>query len=233
MKSSTENSYGARIGNAESLVTALRGFNNYQSSKPELGIEGFSSLIANIKNQNTQIAIHKQNYSLAVEERVKIFEKDLLSVGRILSPINATIKVSFGKEAKEATDVAAIISKIRGSNAKSLKSTEGTFVSQSHQSFNSKIQFFSDLIANLSAFGSNYAPSRDELSVENLKDLYENAVAANNAVIDAYSQFIQKNDIRLSAYDTLSKTAVHIKENVKAQYGYNSSQYNLIGKLKI
>ena len=109
MKSSTENSFGARIGNAESLVTALRGFNNYQSSKPELGIEGFSSLIAGIKNQNTQIAIHKQNYSMAVEERVKIFEKNQYSVSRILSPINATVKVSFGKGEKEEKDVEGII----------------------------------------------------------------------------------------------------------------------------
>lgn len=233
MKSSTENSYGARIGNAESLVTALQGFNNYQSSKPELSIEGFRSLINNIKTQNTQIAVSKQNYSLAVEARVKIFEKDQYSVSRILSPINATVKVSFGKEAKEATNVAGIIAKIRGSNSRTIKSTEGNFVSQSHQSYNSKIQFFADLIANLSTFENNYTPSRNELAIANLNRLYENAVNTNNAVIDAYSQFIRNNDIRVEAYDFISKTATMIKENVKAQYGYNSSEYNLVKKLKI
>jgi hypothetical protein len=233
MKSSTENSYGARIGNAESLVTALQGFNNYQSPKPELSIEGFRSLIDNIKNQNTQIAVSKQNYSLAVEARVKIFEKDQYSVSRILSPINATVKVSFGKEAKEATDVAGIISKIRGSNMRTIKNTDGNFVSQSHQSFNSKVQFLADLIANLSNFGANYAPSKSELALESLGVLYQNAVIANNVVMEMYSQFIQKNDIRVNAYDVMSKTATMIKENVKAQYGFNSSEYNLVKKLKI
>lgn len=233
MKSSTENSYGARIGNAESLVTALQGFKNYQSPKPELSIEGFRSLIDNIKNQNTQIAVSKQNYSLAVEARVKIFEKDQYSVSRILSPINATVKVSFGKEAKESNDVAGIISKIRGANARNMKNTEGTFVSQSHRSYNSKVQFFSDLIANLSNFGGNYAPSKSELALESLTVLYQNAVVANNAVMEMYSQFVQKNDIRLNAYENLSKIALRIKENVKAQYGFNSSEYNLVKKLKI
>jgi hypothetical protein len=51
--------------------------------------------------------------------------------------------------------------------------------------------------------------------------------------MDTYSQFIQKNDIRVDTYVKLSKTATLIKENVKAQYGYNSSEYNLVGKLKI
>ncbi|MFC4816035.1 hypothetical protein [Flavobacterium sp. GCM10023249] len=233
MKSSTENSYGARIGNAESLVTALQGFNNYQSPKPELSIEGFRNLINDLKNQNTQIAIHKQNYSLAVEARVKIFEKDQYSVSRILSPINATVKVNFGKEAKEATNVAGIIAKIRGSISRTIKSTEGNFVSQSQQSYNSKIQFFADLIANLSTFENNYAPSRNELSIVNLNRLYENAVNTNNAVMDAYSLFIRNNDIRVDAYEVISKTATMIKENVKAQYGFNSSEYNLVKKLKI
>jgi hypothetical protein len=233
MKSSTEKSYGARIGNAESLVTAIQGFNNYQSPKPELSIEGFRSLIDNIKNQNDQIALNKKKYSEAVEARVKIFDKNPYSVNRVLSPINATVKVSFGKEAKIATSVATIIAKIRGSNSKTVKDTEGTFVSQSHQSFNSKIQFFADLIVYLTDFGEEYAPAKTELSLNNLKNLYLDAVNANNVVMDTYSQFIQKNDIRVDTYVKLSKTATLIKENVKAQYGYNSSEYNLVGKLKI
>lgn len=233
MKSSTEKSYGARIGNAESLVTALQGFSNYQSTKPELSIEGFRSLIVDIKTQNDQMTLNRKKYSDAVEARVKIFDKDAYSINRILSPINATVKVSFGKETKTATNVSAIIAKIRGANGKTVKETEGTFVSQSHQSFNSKIQFFADLIVYLADFGNEYAPTKTELSLDNLRNLYLEAVNANNAVMDTYSLFIQKNNIRVEAYSKLTKTATLIKENVKAQYGYNSSEYGLVGKLKI
>lgn len=233
MKSSTENSYGARIGNAESLLAALQSFNGYQSSKPELSIEQFSERIADIKNQNDLTALNKKKYSDAVQVRTKIFDKSPYSVSRILSPINATVKVGLGKEDKGALNVAFIISKIRGANGKSIKNTEGTFVSQSHQSFNSKIQFFADLIVNLADFGEVYAPTKPELSVESLKNLYIEAVNANNEVMNSYSQFVQKNDIRVDAYERLSKTATLIKENVKAQYGYNSTEYSLVGKLKI
>ena len=233
MKSSTENSYGARIGNAESLLAALQSFNGYQSSKPELSIEQFGERIADIKNQNDLTALNKKKYSDAVQVRTKIFDKNPYSVSRILSPINATVKVGFGKEDKAAVNVAFIISKIRGANGKSIKNTEGTFVSQSHQSFNSKIQFFADLIVNLTDFGEVYAPTKPELSVESLKNLYIEAVNANNEVMNSYSQFVQKNAIRVDAYERLSKTATLIKENVKAQYGYNSTEYSLVGKLKI
>lgn len=233
MKSSTESGYGARIGNAESLLRALQGFNGYQSSRPELTPAGLSAAITAIKSQNDQIAIARQNYTHAVGARVNIFEKEPYSVSRILSPINATVKVSFGKEAKETKNIAGIIAKIRGTNAKTIKNTDGTFVSQSHQSYNSKIQFFADLIANLSNFGEDYVPAKNELTVDHLKQLYQDAVNANNLVIEKYSQFIQKNDIRLEAYEQISKNSFLIKENVKAQYGYNSSEYNIVKKLKI
>ena len=142
MKSISENSYGDRIGNAENLLTALQSFNGYQSSKPELSIEVFRASIADIKDQNNQVAVNRQNYALAVEIRVKIFENDPYSVKRILSPINATVKVSFGKDAKETTDVIGIIFKMRGANMRTVKSNAETFVSQSYQSYNSKSQFF-------------------------------------------------------------------------------------------
>lgn len=215
------------------MLAALQSFNGYQAPKPQVGIPSFTTAIADLKNQNTQIAVSKQNYALAVDIRVKIFEKDPYSIRKILSPINATVKVSFGKEAKETTQVIGIISKIRGANGKKSKSIEETFVSQSYQSYHSTTQFFSDLIANLTNFGDNYMPVKSQLALDSLADLYQNAVNSNNLVMDTYSQFIQKNDIRLTAYQSLSQTATLIKENVKAQYGYNSSEYNLIKKLII
>jgi hypothetical protein len=233
MKSISENSYGARIGNAENLLTALQSFNGYEAPKPELSIEGLSASIADIKGQNNQVAVTKQNYSLAVEIRLQIFEKNPHSIKKILSPINATVKVSFGKNAKETTDIIGIISKMRGANMKSSKNVSETFVSQSYQSYNSKIQFFADLIANLTNFETRYMPTKNHLMLDSLQDLYSNAVNANNMVMNTYSKFVQTNDFRLGAYETLSQNAVLIKENVKAQYGFKSTEYNLIKKLKI
>jgi hypothetical protein len=233
MSSHSETSYGARIGNAEKLLTALQTFHNYQPQKPEFSISHLTEKIAQIKNQNSDIASRKQNYSLAVENRKQQFEKNPYSIKKILSPINATVKASYGKETKEAIDVAAIIAKIRGANGKSSPQNTPAAVSQSYQSFNSRTQFFSDLIAYLKNFNTNYNPSNNELIIESLETLLSNTTMANNEVMNTYSQFIQNNNIRILAYAELTQTTIRIKDGVKSQYGLHSSEYNLIKSLKI
>ena len=235
MSSNSEVSYGARIGNAEKLVAALQNFNNYSPLKPEYSITAFNDLITQIKTQNNTVASKKQNYSLAVENRRQVFEKDPNSINNLLSPINSTVKVSYGRTAKEATDIATIIAKIRGANIKPKTSTnvEEATVSQSYQSYNSKAQFFSDLIVNLTNLGTNYTPTNTSIELAELTNIYNNAIAANANVMNSFTQFSQTNNIRISAYQTLSQTAIRIKDSVKAQYGNNSTEYNLIKGLKI
>lgn len=233
MASISERSFGARIGNAEKLATALNTFTNFQPQRPEFSITELNSLITQIKNQNIEVASKKQTYSLAVETRKQFFEKNTYSIKKILSPINATVKASYGKEAKEATDVASIIAKIRGANAKSSATVTQTNVSQSYQSFSSRTQFFSDLITNLTNFGTNYNPSNNQLIVTNLETLHNNATKANNQVMDSFSQFRQTNTNRIDNYENLSQITMRIKENVKSQYGLNSSEYILVKGLTI
>ncbi|MEO8517263.1 MAG: hypothetical protein ABI426_10975 [Flavobacterium sp.] len=233
MKSKSEKSYGARIGNAGKLATALQSFADYQPQKPEFGFAAFQTQITQTKSQNNTVASKKQIYSLAVESRKQLFEKNTYSIKKILSPINATVKASYGKEAKEAIDVASIIAKIRGANTKYASTADHKTVSQSYQSFSSKTQFFADLLTNLTYFGTNYNPSNNELTLTNLGILHSNASTANNTVMDSFSQFIQQNDTRMSSYNTLAQTALRIKDNVKSQYGLNSTEYSLIKKLSI
>lgn len=235
MSSNSEVSYGARIGNAEKLVAALQNFNTYNPIKPEYSITAYNDLITQIKTQNNTVASKKQSYSLAVESRRQVFEKDPNSINSLLSPINSTVKVSYGRVAKEATDVATIIAKIRGANIKSKTTTnnEETNVSQSYQSYNSKAQFFSDLIVNLTNLGTNYSPTNPSIELVELTNIYNNAIAANANVMNTFTQFSQINNIRISAYQTLSQTSIRIKDSVKAQYGNNSTEYNLIKGLKI
>ncbi|WP_395057923.1 hypothetical protein [Flavobacterium sp.] len=233
MKSTSENSYGARIGNAEKLATALQTFVNYQPQKPEFSFNEFNNFITQIKNLNNTVATKKQTYSLSVESRKQLFEKSDYSIQKILSPINATVKASFGKQAKEATDVASIIAKIRGANTKPTTTTDQASVSQSYQSYSSKTQFFADLITNLTNFGVNYNPSNNQLLVTNLDAIHTNATAANNQVMDSYSQLKQNNDTRISSYNQLSQIAIRIKDSIKSQYGNQSSEYNLVKGLKI
>jgi hypothetical protein len=235
MSSNSETSYGARIGNAEKLVAALQNFNNYQAIKPEYSIANYTIVIKDLKEQNNTVALKKQNYSLAVDNRKHTFDVGVTSIDKLLSPINSAVKVSFGRTAKEATDVASIIAKIRGANIKSKKNADPNqeTVSQSYQSYNSRVQFFADLIVNLANFNTNYQPANPNLTVTELNNLYAKAIDANNQVMDKFTQFIQNNDTRLDSYHQLSQTAIRIKDAVKGQYGNTSAEYKLISGLKI
>lgn len=235
MRSISERSFGARIGNAESLVAALQNFNGYQAVKPEFSIDRFTDLIRTTKGMNATVAEKKQAYSLAVENRIQVFDKGQTSIDKILSPINTTVKLVYGRSSKEAHDVAAIIAKIRGVNkiAKVTdKSDEGT-ISQSYQSYHSKAQFFADLLVNLRTFGNQYQPVNATLSVSELDTVYANCVAANNEVMNSFAQFAQNNAARIAGYYVLSQTAIGIKDSVKAQYGFHSTEYRLIKGLAI
>ena len=233
MNSKSERGYGARIGNAEKMVRALESFNNYQTTMPELSIAGMNEQISLIKNLNVQVTIAKQSYSLAVENRLQILEKNPDSIEKMLSPINASVKAFFGKEAKIAIDVAHIIKKIRGKNILKSNDSEANRISQSYQSYHSKTQFFADLIVYVSEFGNDYNPINQKLHVTSLKTLYDNAVSANKYVVHSHAQFVLDNDKRIKAYELLSLNAFRVKENVKAQYGTQSVEYRLVKSLYI
>ena len=233
MNQTAERGYGARIGNAQKLVSALESFNNYQPQRPELSITGISEQITLIRNLNTEVASKKQAYSLAVENRLQIFDKNPDSIKKILSPINANVKVSYGKNSKQATDVAHIIKKMRGKNIVKANAGEENSISQSYQSFHSKIQFFADLVATISTFGSDYSPINPKLSKVSLKDLYDTAVAANNLIVESNAKFVLINGKRINAYSNLSQNAISVKESVKAQYGQQSVEYRIVKGLYI
>jgi hypothetical protein len=71
------------------------------------------------------------------------------------------------------------------------------------------------------------------LKVGGLNDIYSKAIAANAMVMDSFTQFTQSNATRLDSYHQLSQTAIRIKDSIKAQYGFNSTEYQLVKGLKI
>ncbi|MDN3676857.1 hypothetical protein QWY90_05985 [Flavobacterium paronense] len=217
------------------MVAALLTFRDYQPIKPEYSISSFTDLINTTKGFNNTVAGNKQAYSLAVENRIQVFDKGQYSIDKVLSPVNGTVKVIYGRISKEARDVAGIISKIRGANNRkkvNVKSDQA-IVSQSYQSYNSKAQFFADMIVNLTNFGTNYQPTQGEVKIAALNDLYTIAVGANNLVMNSFSNFVQTNATRIDSYYALSQMAVSIKDSVKAQYGFGSPEYQLIKGLKV
>lgn len=235
MRSTSEASFGARVGNAETLAASLNNFNNYQPLRPEFSIRNFQSVINTTKGFNNTVAERKQNYSLALENRIQIIKKGPGSIEKKLALINGTVKAIYGRNSKEARDVAAMIAKYRGNNIRSSRSGAPTeeSVSQSYQSYNSRLQFFADIIVNLTQFGNNYNPANEIIKTDELRGDYQRGVNANHEVASTFTMFSQDNATRIESYKELSRLADGIKESVKAQYGFRSTEYRLIKGLKI
>ena len=229
MSSNSEKTFGSRLQKAAQIATLLPTFNGYAEVTPECSILNYEAHIQSIKLNNDAVATSSSQFSLSVDQRTQIFNKNSNSLGKLLSPISAYIKAKFDKTSKQANDIVALINKIRGEKTTQLKkSATGEFVSQSQRSFGSRTKHLADIIANLENYGSEYAPANPEIRIVPLKALEINLTNANNLVTSTYSLSKTKKDLRQVQYDDLSQRSTRIKNSVKSQYGPQSSEYKLI-----
>lgn len=230
MGSTPERSYGARIGNAEKMLTALQSFTNYHAPHPELEIAALDGLIDEIKALNRGVASAKQDHSLAIVARMGLYESADLSIDKALVVINANVMATFGKKSQESAAIHSLVKKARGTNRRAGKNPDDESISRSYQSYNSIVQFFADVVVHLTRFEAdgNYIPSDPRLTIASLNAQYEAAVAANNLVVGTYSNFKQVNGDRVAKYAFLADLCKRLKYNVLSQYGKNSAEYALI-----
>lgn len=234
MASQTEITFGSRINNAEQLATHLATFEAYTPVSPECSVGEYTSLVQDIKTNNTSIASNTSTFSLAVENRVKLFTKNADSLNKLLSPISSFVKAKFGKTSKQATDIASIVTKIRGEKTDKLKKdAEGEFVSQSERSYGSQTQHFADIIATVENFGADYIPTNEAIQLPKLNELLAQLTTANTTVTSAYGQLKPAKDLRTTQYADLKNRTNRIKDSIKSQYGVKSTEYVLIKGYKI
>lgn len=234
MASTSEVTFGAKIANAEALSTNLKGFVGYVAPTTDTTIANYDALIASMKSENSSVATKKLAYSVAVDVRQKHFLKEPTSISKMLSPIVAAVRAKMGKSSKELADITAQLTKIRGE--KPTKPKEGDTpesVSQSERSYGSMTQNFSDMVATLTALGSNYSVVNPNLKLPALLTKVTEVTAANNAVTATYGSLKSTVDSRAKNYQELSERTQRIKESVKSQYGVGSTEYKLIKGLKV
>lgn len=241
MANFSENTFGARIANAEALLTHVKAFSNYVAPTTETTIENYEKLIVALKTENASIATKKLAYSSAVDVRSKLFFKEPTSVDKLVSPITAAVKAKLGKSAKQVTEITALGNKIRGEKPKKATTppVEGKeaekkdTVSQSERSYGSITKHFSDIINTLTALDTDYAPANDTIKLASLSSKLETIKTANNQVTATYGALKASVDSRQAAYADLSERTQRIKDSVKSQYGFQSTEYNLLKKLKV
>lgn len=234
MASNSEVTFGARLNNASTIATHLHAFTTYTPPNPNQSAAGLDGVIANIKTQNSTTAGNKQTYSAAVEKRQKLFTKDADSLVKLMSPLGAAVRSIFSKTSKESSDMATMITKIRGEKVKKDKGEPNAeFVSQSEKSYGSMTQNFADIIATLQKFGAAYKPANETIKLDSLTAKLDLLTQANTDVATAYGTLKESTDDRNVLYKSLTGLTQGIKDAVKSQYGLKSTEYNLIKGLKV
>ena len=234
MSSNSEKTFGSRLQKAAQLANLLPTFSGYAEVVPECSIPNYQTHIQSIQLNNDAVASAASEFSLSVEQRLQLFNKNSNSLSQLLSPISSYIKAKFGKTSKQAKDIVTLINKIRGEKTTQLKkSAEGEFVSQSQRSFGSRTKHFSDIIAYLENYAAEYAPVNHEIRVASLKTLQTNLTNANNLVTTTYGQLKPLKDLRQVQYNDLSQRSTRIKNSIKSQFGPQSTEYKLIKGFKI
>lgn len=229
MASTSEKTFGSRLNNAQQLATHLSTFAGYTEIAPECSVANYTTLLADINTNNTLIATTTSQFSLAVETRAQLFTKNAQSLNKTLAPISAYVKAKFGKTSKEATDIVALVNKIRGEKTDKLKKDEqGEFVSQSERSYGSQTQHFSNIIATLTNYGAGYTPTTNNITIAKLTTQLAQLTNANTQVTTAYGILKPAIDTRTAQYIDLNSRTTRIKDTVKSQYGVKSTEYKLI-----
>lgn len=234
MASNSEITFGARLNNASTISTHLKSFKDYAPPKADQSAANLDAVVENIKTHNSTTAGNKQAYSAAVDKRQKLFTKDADSLVKIMSPLGAAVRSIFTKTSKEATDIAAMIVKIRGEKIKKSKAEPNAeFVSQSEKSFGSMTQNFADIIATLQKFGDAYKPANKSITIDSLVAKLALLTQANTDVAVAYGVYKESTDDRIVLYKSLTDLTQGIKDAVKSQYGLTSTEYKLVKSLKV
>lgn len=233
MASTSERSFGSRLEKAKTLKINISGFINYQPDSGEYSPEDLQQSITLIEGLNPQVATSLYSYRQKVAQRRIVYNNAPLSIKKIITPINAFYRGKFGKKSSQYLAIKLLVAKIRGIKInKSSKVSEETH-SVSQLSYGSILLNFKNIITDIEALGGDYNPANNDITLDKLIDLKEQAEASNESVSGIFGVLKPKQDQRQDAYDTLTDKAQHIKDFVQSQYGINSSEYKLVKGLNI
>lgn len=235
MASKSESSFGARLQNANDLYNYMTNFPNFAPPRPEESPATFYNLLQEIATINSDETLLQQQYNLAVTSRTNTFRKNPNSVAKLLAPIRAQVQAQYGKDSVEFNQVDAIVHRMRKSKLIIVAATEKTpesKISQSERSFGSMLQYFNDLIQTLNLL-PGYNPSNPLLQITNLQQFAVQLVQLSSDVAIRYQQLRDARYRRNVLYDELHDRAQRIKAYVKANYGTQSSEYDLVKGLRV
>lgn len=237
MTTTTESSFGAKLRRAQDILTYISSFPGYNPPRAQESVAGFTTFLNSIVTTNATESANRQNYKAAVDQRQNAFLKTPNSIDKMLVPIRGAVEAQYGKKSTEATAIAAIIKTMRTTKlvrppADPNNPTQETTTSQSERSYGSMTQHFNDIINTLTQF-TGYNPTNNAIKIAGLQTTATQLTTLNNNVAAKIQTLKNTRANRLALYDDLKDRVQRIKAYVKAQYGNNSNEYNIIKGISI
>jgi hypothetical protein len=234
MKTNLDNSIGAMLNNAQTLLTHLHSFEGYKPGIEVLTPAYLQTLIEGLMQQNETVVSLEDEYTATLESRAQCIKKDGESLVQLLSPIGAAVRYSLGKTSKAAKGISASIAKIRGARFRQESKTPANKqVSQHHYSYASVLQNFSDLVTILGKNKDTYLTSNKDIQLDNLRTKLKQARSTHINVSKIYGKLKESRDDRLEMEKTLVDISQRIKDAVKSQFTLHSTEYSLVKGLNI
>lgn len=237
MTSISENTFGAKLRNAQDLVNIIQGFTGYTPPRTQETVANMNILINSIITANTSTANTSQQYKSAVTARQVAYRGTSTSIEKLLSPLKGAIDAQYGKKSPESHSITNSIKTMRSTKLVKLpidptKENQVNAVSQSERSYGSIIQSFGNIIASLQQF-KDFNPSNSNIKITALQATVTQVTTLNNNVAQRIQALKTSQTSRNALYAELKDRGQRIKSYVKAQYGNNSTEYNLIKGLKL
>lgn len=237
MASISETTFGAKLRNAQDLLNIIQGFVSYTPPRTQETVASMTTLISSIVASNTSTANTTQQYRSAVAARQVAYRGTSTSIEKVLSPLKGAVDAQYGKKSPESQSLSSAIKSMRSTKLVKLpadptKETQEKTVSQSERSYGSIIQSFSNIISSLQQF-NGFNPSNNNLKIATLQATVTQINTLNNTVAQRIQALKTNQTTRNTLYLDLKDRTQRIKSYVKAQYGNNSTEFNLIKGLKI
>ncbi|MFZ1516083.1 MAG: hypothetical protein WAT21_11825 [Saprospiraceae bacterium] len=249
MATFSEVGHGKNVANFEDLISFCTGYGaTYNPFLNAIKLAQLNTLKTSAINSITLVSTTFTTFKNATNNREIAFEP----LKKLTTKVMAALK-ACGANDQTMKDATTINHKIQGTgkltkaDAAVISNSTSAVpnptpdpelpkeISNSQQSYDSKIEFFSKMIDLLTSIAA-YTPNENELKLTGLNATLLSMKTTNTAVINAYTAWsnarISRTDILYKAVTGLVDISLEVKAYVKSLFGATSLQYKQVTALK-
>ena len=219
------------------ICTGLGG--SYNPGKQNLRIENLNAMLSQAQDKLLQVNITKTNHEQAQNVREIAFAELRSQVSRLMAELR-----SSGALSQTIADAAVMARRIRGyakaekpgiAEQATASEPEAATRKRNSADFANSASYFEKLLQTLSS-EPKYQPKNPELQMDTLQAKLDGLRSMNVAVLAAYAAWSKmrhdRTNIMYIGPDCQHNTAMAVKQQVQATFGFNSEATALVRKIR-